>query len=222
MHFSCYLCMHKNDRILLPHDMNLDIAAILSPSRKSMAPCLVVDVSCIPLFYVKMLSMTAIGIPIRLRSLFTFVSVYDRWFYYGTSSFRSQGFRKKSGAVGNRNDCWSAALWLAKSWLTEGVFVAAWMTLNLAWTIEHLTVRRRLRCQWEHSTGPFAPPFARSPTPLTRSLAPHCSLRLRAPLRSLARSLIHFGAHGKDVFVYELNASISYSFSPLCIYLPIP
>ena len=87
--------MHKNDRILLPQDMDLDIAAILSLSRKSMAPCLVVDVSCIPLFYVKMLSMTAIGIPIRLRSLFTIVSVYDRWFYHGTNSLRSQGYRKK-------------------------------------------------------------------------------------------------------------------------------
>ena len=34
------------------------------------------------------------------------------------------------------------------------------------------------------STGPLAPPFARSLGPLTHSLAPLCSLRLRAPLRS--------------------------------------
>ena len=38
------------------------------------------------------------------------------------------------------------------------------------------------------STGPLARPFARSLAPLTRSLAPHYSLRSRAPLRSL-RSL---------------------------------
>ena len=30
------------------------------------------------------------------------------------------------------------------------------------------------------------------------------------------RSLTHSGAHGKDVFVYELNASISYNMKPLC------
>ena len=42
------------------------------------------------------------------------------------------------------------------------------------------------------STGPLARPFARSLAPLTRSLAPHYSLRLRAPLRSLGRTLAHF------------------------------
>ena len=41
------------------------------------------------------------------------------------------------------------------------------------------------------STGPLACPFARSLAPLTRLLAPHCSLRSRAPLRSLVRSLAH-------------------------------
>ena len=35
------------------------------------------------------------------------------------------------------------------------------------------------------STGPLARPFARSLAPLTRSLAPDCSLRSRPPLRSL-------------------------------------
>ena len=39
------------------------------------------------------------------------------------------------------------------------------------------------------STGQLARPFARSPAPLTRSLAPDCSLRSRPPLRSLVRSL---------------------------------
>ena len=42
------------------------------------------------------------------------------------------------------------------------------------------------------STGPLARPFARSLAPLTRSLAPDCSLRSRPPLRSLVRSLAHF------------------------------
>ena len=38
-----------------------------------------------------------------------------------------------------------------------------------------------------------------------------------ALIRSLARSLAHFKAHGKETFVYKLNASISYSFNPLCV-----
>jgi len=41
--------------------------------------------------------------------------------------------------------------------------------------------------------------------------------RSAALIRSLARSLTHSGAHGLVINVYELNASISYSFSPLCI-----
>ena len=41
------------------------------------------------------------------------------------------------------------------------------------------------------STGPLARPFARSLAPLTRSLAPDCSLRSRPPLCSLVRSLAH-------------------------------
>ena len=42
------------------------------------------------------------------------------------------------------------------------------------------------------STGPLARPFTRSLAPLTRSLAPDCSLRSRPLLRSLVRSLAHF------------------------------
>ena len=42
------------------------------------------------------------------------------------------------------------------------------------------------------STGPLARPFAHSLAPLTRSLAPDCSLHSRPPLRSLVRSLAHF------------------------------
>ena len=38
----------------------------------------------------------------------------------------------------------------------------------------------------DRSTGPLARPFARSLAPLTRSLAPDCSLRSRPPLHSLA------------------------------------
>ena len=53
------------------------------------------------------------------------------------------------------------------------------------------------------STGPLARPFARLLAPLTRSLAPDCSLRSRPPLRSLVRSLAHFAhslARGKVNF----------------------
>ena len=41
------------------------------------------------------------------------------------------------------------------------------------------------------STGPLTRPFARSLAPLTRSLAPDCSLRPRPLLRSLVCSLAH-------------------------------
>ena len=41
--------------------------------------------------------------------------------------------------------------------------------------------------------------------------------RFAALIRSLARSLTRSRAHGKEVHVYELNASISYRFNPLCI-----
>ena len=46
------------------------------------------------------------------------------------------------------------------------------------------------------NTRPLARPFARSLAPLTRSLAPDCSLRSHPPLRSLVRSLAHF-AHSR-------------------------
>ena len=55
----------------------------------------------------------------------------------------------------------------------------------------------------DRSTGPLARPFARSRAPLTRSLAPDCSLRSRPPLRSLVCSLAHFAhslARGKVNF----------------------
>ena len=42
------------------------------------------------------------------------------------------------------------------------------------------------------STGPLARSFAHSIEPLTRSLAPDCSLCSRPPLRSLVCSFAHF------------------------------
>ena len=54
-----------------------------------------------------------------------------------------------------------------------------------------------------YCTGPLARPFAHLLAPLTRSLAPDCSLRSRPPLRSRAHfthSLAHFAhslARGK-------------------------
>ena len=50
-------------------------------------------------------------------------------------------------------------------------------------------VRSTKNTDW--SNGPLACPFARSLALLTCSLAPHYSLRSRAPLRSLPRSLAH-------------------------------
>ena len=60
------------------------------------------------------------------------------------------------------------------------------------------------------STGPFR--IARSLAPLTHSLAPHCSLRSRAPLRSFVCSLAgpftRSQAHGKEVFVHDFYARL--------------
>ena len=48
------------------------------------------------------------------------------------------------------------------------------------------------------STGPIASLFARSLAPLTHSLAPHCSLRSRAPrAHSFTRSVTHSRFYGK-------------------------
>ena len=65
------------------------------------------------------------------------------------------------------------------------------------------------------STGPFTLQFARSLALLTHLLALHCSLCSRAPLRPFICSLTHFEAREKVIYVYELNASISYHFNPL-------
>ena len=62
----------------------------------------------------------------------------------------------------------------------------------------------------EISTGPLARPFAHLLAPLTRSLAPDCSLRSRPPLCSLVRSLAHF-AHSLarwTVIYYMANLSV--------------
>ena len=47
------------------------------------------------------------------------------------------------------------------------------------------------------NTGPLALPFAHSPVLHTHSLAPHCSLRSHAPLRSLVHLIVHSLACGK-------------------------
>ena len=65
------------------------------------------------------------------------------------------------------------------------------------------------------STGPLARPFARSLAPLTRSLAPDCSLRSRPPLRSLARLLAHFAHSCADGKVNDWMAIYSVFFSIL-------
>ena len=66
-----------------------------------------------------------------------------------------------------------------------GGFFTAVIVLSLAlWSI---TAKNT-----DGSAGPHARPFVRSIAPLTRSLAPDCSLRLSSPPRSLVRSLAHF------------------------------
>ena len=63
------------------------------------------------------------------------------------------------------------------------------------------------------STGPLARPFARSLAPLTRSLAPDCSLRSRPPPRSLVRSLAHFAHSLARGTVNDWMAILSVFFS---------
>ena len=65
----------------------------------------------------------------------------------------------------------------------------------------------------DESTGPLARPFARSLAPLTRSLAPDCSLRSRPPLRSLVRSLAHFARSLARGTVNDWIAILSVFFS---------
>ena len=63
------------------------------------------------------------------------------------------------------------------------------------------------------STGPLARPFARLLAPLTRSLAPDCSLRSRPPLHSLVRSLAHFAHSLARGTVNDWMAILSVFFS---------
>ena len=77
------------------------------------------------------------------------------------------------------------------------------------WSMDHLLIHSLVRSdrslmlrttpRWariiknpDESTGPLARPFARSLLPLTRLLAPDCSLCSRPPLRSLVCLLAHF------------------------------
>ena len=56
------------------------------------------------------------------------------------------------------------------------------------------------------STGPLARPFTCSLAPLTSLLAPHCSLRSRAPLCSLVCPLAHFAYSRARRKVYNLTS----------------
>ena len=63
------------------------------------------------------------------------------------------------------------------------------------------------------STGPLARPFARSLAPLTRSLAPHNSLRSRAVRRLFIRLLAHF-AHSLA------RGKVNYKMAILSVFFP--
>ena len=65
----------------------------------------------------------------------------------------------------------------------------------------------------DFSTGPLARPFARSLAPLTRSLAPHNSLRSRAVRRLFIRSLAHFAHSLARGTVNDWMAILSVFFS---------
>ena len=77
------------------------------------------------------------------------------------------------------------------------------------------------------STGPFTRPLASSLAMHTHSLSPHCSLRLRAPVRSfvhsLARPFTHSRAHGKEVFVdfmqFQPTVGRAFVFVYVCVYV---
>ena len=57
--------------------------------------------------------------------------------------------------------------------------------------------------------------LVRSHRSLIRLLITACFARALCCAHSFAHSPTHSGAHGKAIFVYELNAPILYSFSPL-------
>ena len=68
------------------------------------------------------------------------------------------------------------------------------------------------------SIGSFAQPLAHSIASLPNSLAPHCSLRSRVPLRSLVFSLSCSRAHGKvsdHIFKSHLQVVLNHSGSSL-------
>ena len=103
-----------------------------------------------------------------------------------------------------------ANLRIFKSTSAEDLKVKARSKVNCKrWRIQEMRSQIRVNTDalWlitakntDRSTGPLARPFARSLAPLTRLLAPDCSLRLCPPLRLLACSLAHFAhslAHGK-------------------------
>ena len=66
------------------------------------------------------------------------------------------------------------------------------------------------------STGSVAPPFVRTTYSFACSALLASLARSAALIRSLTCSLTCSRAHRKEVYVYEMNASISYSSSPLC------
>ena len=84
--------------------------------------------------------------------------------------------------------------------------LAQWVEWLWNWPVEHWAIRSSA-CLFARTTHSFA------------YSAPHCSLHSRAVLRSFAHSLAHSSsrAHGKEAFVYQSNASISYNFNPQCL-----
>ena len=74
---------------------------------------------------------------------------------------------------------------------------ALWVEMIRNWRVEYSVIRSSARS------------FAR--TALLASL-----VRSAALIRFFARSLTRSRARGKEIYVIEMNASISYSFDPLC------
>ena len=80
---------------------------------------------------------------------------------------------------------------------------ARWLKWLLNWRVEYWAI-----CSSARS-------IAQSPSSLTQSLSPHCLQSSRPLIRliicSFTRSLTRPRAHGKDIYVNELNVSVSNS-----------
>ena len=95
-----------------------------------------------------------------------------------------------------RRPCWTSSplvsfmFHVSNMWKSNLVRTVMSFVRTVVW--EHAALWSGTNKNPDVSTGPLTRLFARLLAPLTRLLAPPCSLCSRAPLRSLVCSLVHF------------------------------